>query len=69
MSSESHTTTTTTELTKASGKKTSPGIELDRRKLLGFDQGKETSVAGEFGPGLAAKIGGKAGTKGDANRS
>jgi len=40
-------------------------IEIDRSKLLGFDQADESSEPGRIGPYLSAKIGDKPGTKED----
>jgi hypothetical protein len=40
-----------------------PRIELDRSKLLGFDQANETSEPGKIGAHLSAKIGDKPGIK------
>jgi len=38
-------------------------INLDRSKLLGFDQATDTSQPGEIGANLSAKIGNKTGIK------
>jgi hypothetical protein len=38
-------------------------VEIDRSKLLGFDQGDESSEPGRIGAHLSAKVGDKPGRK------